>query len=139
MDTQTTMMMIFPFLSPKEAALLQATCKKTHSHKGVAKTLSAADYARNWFNENHNLQAMECIGKLLVVNYPLTSLLKTKIIANNFQWLEEGDSANTYICELKITFSGKKDGAKKAVPEYEYTHHRFTGDFSSMPLPFIAE
>jgi len=146
-DVQTTMMMILPHLSPKEAATLQATCKQMLAHKGVTQTLSPMDYAKNWFDQNeklhHTFQSVECIGKLLAVHYPSTSLLNTKITANHFQWLLESDemSLNTYIRELKITFPADTlcYVKKKAIPQYEYGYLRFTGDFSSIPPPFIVE
>jgi hypothetical protein len=143
-DVQTTMMMILPHLSPKEAATLHATCKQMLAHKGVTQTLSPMDYAKNWFDQNeklHTFQPVECIGKLLAVHYPSTSLLNTKITANHFQWLMESDqrSVNSYIRELKITFPALRYVKKKATPQYEYGYLLFTGDFSSIPPPFVVE
>lgn len=145
LDAQTTMMMFLPHLTPKEAAPFHSACKALYKHKNAAEHLSAHDYANYWYASYEKIYAstqysMESIGRLLVVHYPASGLLRTTVTINRFQLhLEEDElTVSSYIMETKIRFSESKTHLRVAVPVFYFSQNLFTGVYVEMPPVFMA-
>jgi hypothetical protein len=134
-------------LTPKEAAPLTASCKALHAQKKdvASKCFDVIEYAMHWRSEYDKMfvsrkYSMESIAKCLISNYPYEKLSKISLVMSNYQWLvaTNGNSAETYISEIKISFFEQKNSPRKAKAIYCYSYTLFNGTYSELPEPFVV-
>jgi hypothetical protein len=145
LSTSDIITMLLLRLTPKEAAPLTASCKALYAQKDDDKHIDAEQYARYWHSEYNKIfmsiiGSMESVGKCLTQNYPFEKLSNITIVMSNFQWLvaEDGNSAQTYINEIKINFYIKKNSSRKAKAIYCYSHVLFEGEYSELPDSIVV-
>jgi hypothetical protein len=136
LDAQTTIMLLLPHLTPKEAVSLTAACKSLFSARVGAKPLCVCEYARKCHAEYEKFlvdpqDTMERIGRQLCANYQQDVLMKTTIINNRVQWILEDYDCSSYIVELKLNFLAKE-------PEVSCSYHPFQGLNSDLPDSLIV-
>jgi hypothetical protein len=83
-NAETTMMLLLPHLTPKQAIPLTASCKGLYSQRKVCDTMSAETYTRLWAKEYAKLfvsveYSIFNIGRLLVCEYPEKDLLNSTV------------------------------------------------------------
>ena len=132
-------------LTPKEAAPLTASCKALYAQKDNDKHLDAVEYARYWHSEYDKTLmggrgSMESVGKCLAQHYPFEKLSKISLVMNSYQWMvaDDGNSAETYIVEIKISFFEQTSSPRKSKIIYCYSHLLFRGTYSQLPEPFVV-
>ena len=145
LGTGDIMMLLLPRLTPKEAAPLTASCKDLYVQKDACKHLDAVQYAKYWHSEYDKIfmssqGSMENVGRCLAQNYTFENLSRISIVMSNYQWLvaDDGNSAETYVNEIKINFYAKNKSPRKAKAIYCYSHMLFQGKCSELPEPFIV-
>ena len=145
MASSDVMILLLARLTPKEAAPLASSCKALRAQKDAGRHFDAAEYARYWRSEYDkifisNRGSMEGIRRGLISNYPFEYLSKISLVMNDYRWLvaEDGNSAETYIDEFKISFFEQRNLPRKAKSIYCFSHALFEGTYSELPEPFVV-
>jgi hypothetical protein len=84
LDAHSTMTLLLPHLTPKEAAPLAGSCKLFWGQRHASKHLNSRECANIWFAEYEKFIfetefVVRRIGKLLALHYRVDELLNTTI------------------------------------------------------------